>query len=255
MNNHFFMPYIGNKRREVNEIYKIIEPKLESIEYIIEPFCGSSAVSFYISTLYPKRFKYILNDNNPHLIKIYKILQDEKETEIFITDLNKMLVDLNKEKYVKIVKDSKDDYLKWFFVNKIYYIRPGLFPNDRKIIVDFKIIKESKIINFLKSEKIIFSCDDAIKTFDDYGQNKKALFFIDPPYLMACNDFYNNKDVNIYQYFWTNKINTFKAFLVLCLEDVWIIRLLFENSIKSSYDKKYEVSKKKTTHIIITNKN
>ena len=77
MKNHFFMPYFGNNRNEVVKIYEVIEPHLENIEHIIEPFCGSSALSFYISSLHPKRFKYILNDNNSHLIKIYKILQDD----------------------------------------------------------------------------------------------------------------------------------------------------------------------------------
>jgi site-specific DNA-adenine methylase len=254
MKNHFFMPYFGNKRNEVVKIYEVIEPRLENIEHIIEPFCGSSALSFYISSLHPKRFKYILNDNNSHLIKIYKILQDEKETDIFINELNKMLVDLDKEKYNKIAKDSKHNYLNWFFINKVYNIRPGLFPQNSTIIKNFEIIKESKIINFLRTEKITILCDDSIKILNDYGQNKKALIFMDPPYLMSCNDFYNNKDVNIYQHLYHNKITTFTAFVILCLEDVWIIRLLFDKYIKFSYDKKYETSKKKTTHIIITNK-
>ena len=43
------------------------------------------------------------------------------------------------------------------------------------------------------------------------------------------------------------------AYIVLCLEDNWIIKLLFKDYIKAEYNKKYEMSKKKTTHLIITN--
>ena len=64
MKNHFIISYAGNKRQESNYIYEYIKDKLNDIEYIIEPFCGSSALSYYLSTLYPHRFKYILNDNN-----------------------------------------------------------------------------------------------------------------------------------------------------------------------------------------------
>jgi len=43
---HFPICYIGNKRQE----FKYIEPLLnfDGIENIIEPFCGSSAISFNI---------------------------------------------------------------------------------------------------------------------------------------------------------------------------------------------------------------
>jgi len=58
MKNHFFIAYSGNKREEVNTIHDYIKPKLTpSITTIIEPFCGTSALSYYISTLYPKKYK------------------------------------------------------------------------------------------------------------------------------------------------------------------------------------------------------
>ena len=83
MKNHFFMPYFGNKRQEVEKIYEEIKEDLlnDEIKTIIEPYCGSSSISYYISTLHPKRFKYILNDNNKKLIELggtsQKSLQDK----------------------------------------------------------------------------------------------------------------------------------------------------------------------------------
>jgi hypothetical protein len=46
MKNHFFIPYSGNKRQEeVKQIYDNIELK-PNIKYIVETYCGSSALSF-----------------------------------------------------------------------------------------------------------------------------------------------------------------------------------------------------------------
>ena len=65
--------------------------------------------------------------------------------------------------------------------------------------------------------------------------------------------------INIYEYIYKirNDLLILKSTILLCLEDIWIIRLLFDN-LKDcfiTYDKLYQVSKKKTTHIIIYNRN
>ena len=254
MKQHFFMPYFGNKRQEVKELFNIVEPNLDDINIIVEPYCGSCAFSFYISTLYPKRFQYILNDNNVHLINIFKILQDDEKAEKFYDDLNLLMDGLDKEKYNEIAKDAKNDTLKWFLINKHFNIHPGLYPHKGGRVKDFRTIKECKFLKFLKTENIKIFNNDALKVFEDYGNDKDVLIFMDPPYLAACNDFYDSRNINIYEYLYNHKINTFKSFIMLCLEDIWIIRLLFKDDIKSKYEKKYENSKKKTHHIIITNK-
>jgi site-specific DNA-adenine methylase len=56
-NNHFVISYAGNKRKEVEKIYENIKDKLDDIDNIIEPFCGTSALSCYISQQHPKKFK------------------------------------------------------------------------------------------------------------------------------------------------------------------------------------------------------
>ena len=43
------------------------------------------------------------------------------------------------------------------------------------------------------------------------------------------------------------------ALLLICLENTWIIKLLFQNNIKNEYEKKYQTTKKNTTHLIISN--
>ena len=249
------MPYFGNKRQEVKEIYNYIQDDLTTKNIIVEPFCGSSALSFYISTLHPQKYKYILNDNNKHLIEIYKILQDEGKSEKFYNDLVLLSENMTKEKYNEIVKDANNNPVKWFYINKVYNIRPGLFPQNKTIKKEFKINIESYgIIKFLRSEDIEFTNEDAKVTLIKYANNSNCIIFLDPPYLSVCNDFYKNKDVNIYEYLYHNNIKTFHAPIVIVLQDIWIIRLLFNDDIKHSYVKTYETNKKKVNHIIIKNK-
>ena len=60
-------------------------------------------------------------------------------------------------------------------------------------------------------------------------------------------------NVNIYEYLYKNNIDNMKALIILCLESNWIIKILFNNQIKKEYVKQYQISKKKTNHLIISN--
>ena len=76
--NHFFFSYFGNKRNEIDNIFNSI--KNYDIEYIVEPFCGSSAFRYHMSIKHPGRYTYVLNDNNTLLIELYNIMSDDKKT-------------------------------------------------------------------------------------------------------------------------------------------------------------------------------
>ena len=251
MKNHFFMGYHGNKRNECENIYSEIKEKLSSIETIIEPFCGTSAFSYFLSLKHPKQFKYILNDNNKYLVQLYEVARDEEKLKELISLLDAKIKDLNKEKYLKIAKEN--DFLSWLIVNKIYSIRPGLFPTNKKILTTFNYLKECPIINFLRTEQITFYNIDAVEIINQYKNNEHNFIFLDPPYLMSYNQFYHEVNVNVYEYLVHHQINNMKALIMLCLESNWIIKLLFNNHIKREYSKLYQVSKKNTTHLIISN--
>jgi site-specific DNA-adenine methylase len=255
MKNHFFMGYEGNKRQEVKQIYDEVKDNLENITTIVEPFCGSSAFSYYISTLHPKKFNYILNDNNPMLIELYKIASDDDKLQELIYKLNDITkyIDNDKERYKEIVKVN--ELPNWVYKYKVYNIRAGMFPiNPNQLKKDFDFLKKTPIISFLKNENITFLNTDGIEVVKQYKDNIDVLIFLDPPYLASCNDFYHNKNLNIYEYLYHNKITSHTSYIVLCLEDIWIIKLLFNGFIKSIYEKDYQVTKKKTNHIIISNK-
>ena len=63
---------------------------------------------------------------------MYKIITDDEQVLKFETKFNKVVKPSknNKEAYNNFVK--QDSVMAWFIKNKIYKIRPGLFPDDRK---------------------------------------------------------------------------------------------------------------------------
>ena len=249
-NNHFFFSYIGNKRTEFNNIYekfKIINEN-NTIDKIYEPFCGSFAFSYFLSTLEPNKYEYHLNDMDSDLILLCQISQDEDKFNLLINELNDMIPLMTKETY-KVWKT--DPSLKCYvFTSKVYGFRKGVYP--LKTINNFDKMRTCPVINFLKTEKIIFT-NNTITKIDEIYNKPNFFIFMDPPYIANFSNLYKNEDMNIYEYLHNNKINDFKAIIMLVLQDMWIIRLLFNNNIKESYEKKYEISKKKTNHLIIDN--
>jgi len=250
MKNHFYMSYAGNKREEVKYIYDNI--KLDNIKTIVEPFCGTCAISYYISTQ-KEGLKYILNDNNKYLLEMFEIIKNDDKCLKFETLFNETVEQMDtKEKYNKLIKDKT--LLGWFICNKIYCIRPGLYPNGNRNYKKTIKLSDYPIYKFFKNNDIEFHNFDASLIYDRYKIDDKALIILDPPYMQLCNDFYLNKTVNIYEYLYHNPIKKEKAKIILILEDIWLIKLLFnDNTILKKYDKMYQTSKKKTSHIIITN--
>jgi site-specific DNA-adenine methylase len=254
MKNHFFTPYAGNKRLEVKNLYEEIKDNLEDITTIVEPFCGSSAFSYYLSTLHPKKFNYVLNDSNNMLIGLYNIASDDDKLQEIINKMNDFTkyIDNDKERFNEIVKVK--ELPNWIYKNMNYNIKPGLFPGAERLKKDFNKLKTVPIISFLKNENITFLNINGIEVVEQYKNDDTALIFLDPPYLASYNGFYFEKDVNIYQYLYINKISSFNCYVVLCLEDIWTIHMLFNDFIKSTYTKMYNTTKRKTNHIIISNK-
>ena len=264
MKNHFIYSYRGNKREEVEKIHTFILKtyNIDNIETIVENFCGSCAYSYYLSTLYPKRFKYVLNDNDEKLIELFILIKTEdfniinNKMDEIITKFNSYTDDVERKKFYLTLCSNKDDLYCYIFINKYYSIRNGLYPmlNRTKQIKPFKI-QEYSFYNFIINENIEFINGDGIEITKKYQDDEKALIFIDPPYINTCNEFYKNTDMCIYEYIYDNNINDWKSNPICCLENIWIIKMLFrENNISNPYDKTYQGSKKKTNHIIITKK-
>lgn len=255
--NHFFFKYTGNKRKEAKRL--IDKCSFDNTKNIYELFCGSSAISFNIWLIHGDKFNYYLNDNSKMIIDIYNTFKNEplEEIEKKINDIKKIIQ--NKDEWNKIFKDNnyQDVYLNIFFLKYSSFCRLGVYDSTlRYLKKDYSLSKlQLKFLEFIKSPNVYIYNNDWFELFDKNKNDEEAIFIFDPPYLDSRNDFYLEKNINIYEYFYKNKMENFKSNIYFILEDIWIIRMLFENNkIIDSYDKKYEISKNRTTHIIIKNK-
>jgi 16S rRNA G966 N2-methylase RsmD len=258
MKNPFYMPYAGNKRTEAEKIYSSIL-SYDNIETIVEPFCGSCSFSYYCSIQNKdKKFKYVLNDSNGFLKEMYDTMIDKKKTKAFEAEFANVVESFtdNKDKYNEIVK-TQNNLMSWFIANKIYNLRPGMYPINRPYKKTIKL-SETPIYNFYNNEDITFITGCGVICYEKYKTDPTALIFLDPPYLNSCNDFYLDttfSKTNIYEHLLDNNIANENSIIILCLENIWIMKLLFKNNIiNDAYDKTYAPSKKKTSHIIIKNK-
>ena len=83
---HFIISYPGNKRKEY--IYFRDNINLDGIKNIIEPFCGTSAISFNLWLEHGDKFNYYLNDNSNNLYNIYILMKEDVPENI----MNKLMI-------------------------------------------------------------------------------------------------------------------------------------------------------------------
>ena len=185
MKNHFYISYSGNKRNECKTLYELID--FTNCKTFIEPFCGTCAVSYYIWLQNPD-LKFILNDENIFLKEMYEIYKDESKIDEFNKNYNNLVIDRDKEKYNILKKNN--NVMSWFVTNKIYNIRPGLFPIDKVSIKNINL-RTYPIYNFFKNADIEFKNIDGLMLIEEYKNNGDSIIFLDPPYLNTCNHFYN----------------------------------------------------------------
>jgi hypothetical protein len=254
MTNHFIFTYLGNKRNEFKYLDNVIDD-IDNYDTIIEPFCGSSAISFNIWLKYPNK-KFVLNDSSDDLMKVYNLIKTE-DVETIQNRLLDIKKTINNDKDVfnmmyKDFKQSKDkDIYQYIYFNKFFCMcRVGAYIECK--FKDFTK-QQYKFFEFIKTANITFMNNDWYDVFKEYSNIEKALIIFDPPYLLSYNMFYQNFNTNIYEFFFNNNIKQFKAKLILILENTWIIKLLFKDEKAFIYDKFYQISKKQTNHIIISN--
>lgn len=160
--NHFFVAYTGNKRNEVDDIIDNIE--FNDKENIIEPFCGSSAISFHIWKKYGDKFNYYLNDNSKKTIEIYEVFKNENL--ITINDEIKKIIDNinNKEDWMKLFKNNEENKYKNLFFHK-YSARGrlGFYPEGRRNIKNIKIKlsqEQELFLKFIQSSYVYITNND-----------------------------------------------------------------------------------------------
>lgn len=250
MKNHFYISYAGNKRTECEKLYNLIKDKINENTVIVEPFCGSCALSYYIWLLHPN-IKFKLNDMNLFLFEMYKLLKNDTKITKLEKYYNEKIKKITKVEYNLLVKNK--DVQNQFLKKKFYSIREGLYPTAKKF-TEIKI-KNYPIYKFFNEANITYTNIDGLKIIQDNKDDENNIIFLDPPYINTCNKFYDyeNTTENVYEYLFKNNINNYKCLLLGIFENNWIIQLLFPNNIINSYNKLYQTSKKKTEHLTISN--
>lgn len=263
--NHFVYSYHGNKRQEYKHFAEVAD--YTGIQNIIEPFCGSSAISFNIWLEHGDKFKYYLNDNDDMLMKVYQLIKDETADEIVRKVQEIRLSVRSVEEFNRISKNIDKNIYEHIFICKHSSFRAGqihareaeAYANGKhRAPYRFNTLK-SKFIDFIKQPYVYISQDNWSTIFDRFSQDSTALIMLDPPYLCSCNQNYKkditavaiSSDGGVYDYLTRNPINTFNSRIYMMLESVKIIEEMFGAFVLKRYDKKYEYLHRKKQHIII----
>jgi hypothetical protein len=184
----------------------------------------------------------ILNDEINKLVEIFNYYDDETERQKWWNSLRP----------TKATKINKYTYL---FTMKYGHMQCKMHPPfARNRQLKLFNCEDYAITHFLRTENVecVLGLDNDI--CDKYKNNDDTLIFLDPPYINTSNMEYENPTINIYEYLYHSNINNWKAKTFLILENTWLIKLIFaRNNISDEYNKIYQNSKKKTTHVVISN--
>jgi hypothetical protein len=194
---------------------------------------------------------------------MYEIMRDKNAMELFneIIDKQRNYIffdtddeDEQKRRYKEYLKEN--NVYSWFFSCKYYNMKPGMFPIKTKKAIKNKTIdfKTFPIYEFYNNADIEFYTLPGINIYEQYKTRQDALILLDPPYLNSCNDYYQDAQTNIYEHLYDHDINNENAYIMLILENIWIIKLLFQHcTISEEYEKIYARSTRKTSHVMINN--
>jgi DNA adenine methylase len=200
--------WLGGKTQIVDRIINKIEPYSEQLEdsRFIEPFVGGGAVFL---ALMPK--KLLINDINPYLMNMYRIIKENPEE--LIIDLKTH--QLSKEYYYTIRKEQIFDEnkvreaSKFIFLNKAGF--RGIYRENSKgefnvpfgnyknpLICDEKNIRNI-LIYFNSIDIIILNLSFEYVLTTEYI-TERDFMYLDPPYMhMKENQFtkYNKTDFGV----------------------------------------------------------
>ncbi len=261
--NLFYFSWTGNKRTEV----KHIQEYLKNTEYktLVEPFCGSCAVSLHNSIRNEIKCKYVVNDFDTQLIDFLKHIQENGSEKIM-----NYLKDTWGEKGDKMTKEDHkkeiDNYKKspnvynFSFYHKINNFRLTLYPQKRKIF-NLDHTKYKKTDDFFKTATI--TSVDFRECMNKYKDDPDAFLFLDPPYLDSANYEYSRytctkpseeiQDHTEMYVFIIDFLKSCKCKVLMIMNSNALVRYIYKGYTGIEYSKIYGKSKRKTNHIVITN--
>jgi len=261
---HFIINYKGNKRQEISTILPTIN--FNKKKNIVEPFCGSSAMSFAIWKQYGNKFNYYLNDIDESLIRVHNLMKTEtiQDIEDKVNEVRCYVLSQEdiKKTHKSIYENNRSIY-DFIYVNKycmygvphLCLIDTDKWKNRKRLQKVFKLTPlQREFVEFINQPNVFISNNDFKTIYEEHKNNPKSIILLDPPYVNTSKDFYQSNDAEIYSYFSNNSIKKNKASTYVIVDDNWIMRIVFRDcKILSIYDKQYGVMHKNTNHIIFSN--
>jgi site-specific DNA-adenine methylase len=206
-----------------------------------------------------------LNDNDTNLISFLKdVKKDNFKSYIdyYNTEIKKYIIDGKCDPSWHALRKLKEPTLhQWFIMAK--GSRGKNMISLR--LTNIKYDDYEYCINFFKDKKVKLTCEDYLNTFDKVKNDKKCFVFIDPPYLDSCNTNYkcfhggsvDNKNIIIDRTKMFIDILDFiknaKCKVMLIINKNSITEYIYKGYIKGEYDKYYDITGRRTKHLIITN--
>ena len=255
-----FYSYIGNKRNDLKFFKDYINFK--KCDTICEPFCGSCAFSIYSNNGLKK---FILNDTDSELIEFYEDVKDNKFNE-YLEYIKDFAEEENiKEKWEELKKKENKNKFDVFLINKLSSFRRGLLKDNifKKINNITNTEKYENIVNFYTKNEIKLKNKDYLKIFEEVKDKENVFVFLDPPYLDSYNSSYSSyaPDTKNKIIFDNTKmyidilelLKNGKCKVLLIINKNAINEYIFKDFIKGEYNKIYQITKRITDHLIITN--
>lgn len=197
-----FLKWAGGKTQLINEIERRLPKNFKNEKYTyIEPFVGSGAVLFWLMNKFSNINKAVINDINPDLINVYKVISiNPKEIVSTLLDIQNeyYTLEANQEKkseyyynkrhsYNSRSNDSVTQAALFIFLNRTCF--NGLYRVNRnnEFNVPIGAYKKPTICdsdNIWAVYKVLQRVDILSGDFEqtiNYAE-KNSFFYFDPPY-------------------------------------------------------------------------
>ena len=195
-----FLKWAGGKSWLIEHIEPLLPPHLLSDSFTyVEPFVGSGAMLFWFLDRFPNMEKAIINDLNPDLINVYKVIASnvnelisalsiiEKEYYSFIGEDNKKIYYYDKRDRYNLRECNNVDHAALFiFLNRTCFNGLYRVNKDNKYNVPMGKYKNPKICN----RSNLWDVSEALKKVEircgDYAdtliESANPIYYFDPPY-------------------------------------------------------------------------
>lgn len=241
----FLIQRLGSKMTDIKFFFDLLPLDIDNV---VEPFGGSFSV--IRDVYFEDKYKKFVNDSDTELCYVYNYPEQLLDGFVYWNDIiarnekgskGAIMEFLN----YKNINENVKQYILSTMVLKGYMMKPKPLTNSES---DIKFMK-----------KISFDNYDGFDYINKFKYNDRTFIFIDPPYLFSDNGSYqkqtidnDNTDYYIKLLDLLKDINI-KAYIMIIINDLKILRYLFKDYIRGDYLRVYQTGKKKMKHLIITN--